>query len=129
MPRRSQSSANSGRSATKPHPTQAASALRRDAVPRSSAARSRYGVLGPSAATGVEADGLVGLADEHRRSLGGGVQGDRAQVDAGGEPQLAHGVDQPHRRLAAVDDGDAAQTPQVADVHRRESRQPEEASR
>ena len=40
----------------------------------------------PSAATGVEADRLVGLADEHRCSLCGGVQGDRPQLEAGGDP-------------------------------------------
>ncbi len=73
---------------------------------------------GATRSLGVETDRLVGLADEHRRPLGGGVQGDRAQFDAGVESQLAHGVDQPHRRLAAVDDGDAPQTPQVPDVHR-----------
>ena len=51
----------------------------------------------------------VGLADEHRRALGLGVQ--RHRLDAvpagpGLRVEVAHGVDQPHRGLSAVHDGD-----------------------
>jgi hypothetical protein len=57
--------------------------------------------------TGSDADRLVGLADEHRVPLRVGVQRDRAGSGAVGVAERAHGVDQPHRRLATVDDGDA----------------------
>ena len=118
-PSRSQSSANSGRSATKPQPTQAASAR-----PRVSASLERGEVevraarRCPVASDAVEAHRLVRLADEHRRALGVGAGRWRREVGAGGETQLAHGVDQAHRRFAAVDDGDPSQIPQIADVHR-----------
>ena len=62
----------------------------------------------------VDAHRLVGLAHEHRGLFGPRVQRDRPDVDAVFVAQLPHHVDQPHRRLAAVDDGDAAERP----VHR-----------
>ena len=72
----------------------------------------------PVATFRIETDGLIGIADEHRGALGGGVQGDGGQVGAGHEAQLSHGVDEAHRRLTAVDHNDASQIPQIADVHR-----------
>ncbi len=51
----------------------------------------------------VEAHGLVGLADEHRPPLGPRVERNGAQVGTVLDAQLAHRIDQPHRRLAAVD--------------------------
>ena len=65
----------------------------------------------PVAAFGVETHRLIGVADEHRGALGGGVQGDGGKVDTRRQSQLAHGMDQPHRRLAAVDHGNSTQTP------------------
>ncbi len=50
---------------------------------------------------------LIGLADEHRLVVGVRVQGDRTEIDTELEAQLADRVDGAHRRLAAVDDGDA----------------------
>ena len=47
---------------------------------------------------------LVRLPDEHRPPVRGGVQGDRAQRWTALGVPLAHGVDQPHRRFAPVDD-------------------------
>ena len=78
MPSRSHSSANSGRSATKPQPTHAASARAATQRPLERvevevrAARSCRPVV-------VEAHRLVGLAHEHRRPLGARVQRDRAE--------------------------------------------------
>ena len=56
----------------------------------------------------VDAHRLVGLAHEHRGLLGPRVQRDRPDVGAMLVAQLPHRVDQPHRRLAAVDDRDPA---------------------
>ena len=63
----------------------------------------------------VDAHRLVGLPHEHRRLLGPRVQGDGADVGAVLVAELPHRVDQPHRGLATVDDGDATK----ASVHRR----------
>ena len=59
----------------------------------------------------VETDPFVGIADEHRLPLGTGVQGDRAEVGTGLDAQLAHRVDQSHRRLAAIDHRDPTKSP------------------
>ena len=63
----------------------------------------------------VDAHRLVGLAHEHRGLFRPRVQRDRPNVVAVLVAQLPHGVDQPHRGLAAVDDGDAAEP----SIHRR----------
>jgi hypothetical protein len=59
------------------------------------------------ARTGSDADRVVGLPDEHGVPLRVGVQRDRAGSGPIGVAEGAHGVDQPHRRFASVDDGDA----------------------
>ena len=119
-PSRSHSSANSGRSATNPQPTHAASARAGDERPLQRieveirTPRSRRPVV-------VETHGLVGLAHEHRRPFGPGVQGDHpeigipaARIADGFVAQLPSGVDESHRCFAAIDDGDSADSP----VHR-----------
>ena len=74
---RSHSSAKAGSSATKPQPTQAASALRlaqgalEDGVVEVGARR-----------RGTEVVGVVALADEHGPPLALGVQGDRLDAVA-----------------------------------------------
>ena len=58
---------------------------------------------------GPEVVGGVRLADEHGRALGLGVQGHRLDAVPAGpglRVDVTHGVDQPHRGLSAVDDGD-----------------------
>ena len=50
---------------------------------------------------------LVGLADEHRVPVGGGVHGDEPQRRAPFGVPLPDRVDQPHGRFAPVDDRDA----------------------
>ena len=57
---------------------------------------------------GAERHGLVGLPDEGRPGLLLGVEGDRDHVGAVLVVVLADGADGPQRRVAAVDDGDAA---------------------
>ena len=52
----------------------------------------------------VERDRLVGVADEHRVALGLGVERDDAYRLGAVDVELAHGVDDPHGGLAAVDD-------------------------
>ncbi len=62
------------------------------------------GAIGVGGRSQVE--GLVGLADEHRPPVGLGVERDRPEVEPVFDVVLADGVDEPHRRLAPVDDGD-----------------------
>ena len=52
---------------------------------------------------------LVGLADEHGRAFGVGVERDDGDLGLGGPlgVQVADGVDEPHRRLTTIDDRDA----------------------
>ena len=59
----------------------------------------------------VEQHRLVGLAHEHRRALGRGVQGDGADVLVAFDAQLAHRVDETHRGLTAVDHCDPTEPP------------------
>jgi hypothetical protein len=108
MPSCSHRSAKPACSATNPQPTQAASA-RASTSARASSSWSRYGDRGPRrlARTGADADGVVGLADEHRVALRLGVQGDGAGSGAVGLAERTHGVDQTHRGLATVHDRDA----------------------
>ena len=54
------------------------------------------------------ADGLVGVADEHRLALRVGVERDQADLLVALVVELADGVNDPHRGLAAVDDRQAA---------------------
>ena len=105
IPNRSHSSANSGRSATKPHPTHAASAPPASSA-RSSGSEVEVRAARTCRAVVVEAHRFVGIADEHGLPLGPRVQGDGAQVVAALDSQFAHRVDQPHRGLAAIDDRD-----------------------
>jgi hypothetical protein len=56
---------------------------------------------------GAEAVPLVGLADEQRVAFGVGVERDHLDRLVALVVELADGVDRAHRRLAAVDDGDA----------------------
>ena len=112
-PSRSHSSANSGRSATKPHPTHAESAPRRHERPlQGGEVEIRTSGIGRPPI--VDAHPLVGLADEHRRLFGPGVQSDRADVGAALVTQFPHRVDQAHRGLASIHDGNAAEPP----IHR-----------
>ena len=55
----------------------------------------------------AEAVALVGLPDEQRVSLALAVERDHADRVLARVVELAHGVDGSHRRLAAVDDGEA----------------------
>jgi hypothetical protein len=55
---------------------------------------------------GAEVVDDVGLAHERRRALDVGVQGDRLDRRSGLRGQLTDGVDEPHRGLTTVDDGD-----------------------
>ena len=105
-------SANAGCSATKPQPGQTASARGLDQraleplVVEVGAGALAVVVDGRGRA---EAVGLVGVADEHRAALGLGVERDDADriVRALGV-ELADGVDETHRGLAAIDDGETA---------------------
>jgi hypothetical protein len=54
----------------------------------------------------TDADRLVGLAHEPRLPVGLGVQRDGRQPIAAGAVELCHRVDEPHGRLASIDDGD-----------------------
>ena len=72
MPSRSHSSANSGCSATKPHPAHDGVGARGERALE----RAVVEVPLPSHAGRGRAVGLVGLADEHRVALGLGVEGD-----------------------------------------------------
>ena len=54
-----------------------------------------------------EREGLVGLPHEHRLAVRVGVEGDRPDARAALLVELADGVDEAHRGLAAVDDGHA----------------------
>ena len=56
------------------------------------------------------ADGLVGVADEHRLALRVGVERDEADLLVALVVELADGANDPHRGLAAVDDRQAAKT-------------------
>ena len=56
---------------------------------------------------GPEAHRLLGLADEHAAPVGLGVERDGVQSEPMLLVELAHGVHEPHRGLAAVDDGNA----------------------
>ena len=53
---------------------------------------------------GPESEGLVGLPHEHGAAVGVGVEGDRPDARAALLVELADGVDEAHRGLAAVDD-------------------------
>jgi hypothetical protein len=98
MPRRSHSSTNSGRSLTNPQPAQTASARADRRAPE----RVEVEVAGAGRA---ERDRLVGLADEHRAAVGLGEERDRADRLRAVLVELADGVDDAHRGLAPVDDG------------------------
>jgi len=54
-------------------------------------------------AAAAQAHRLIGLPNEHRPLLRLGVQGDRPDPVAVLLVQLAHGPDEPHRRLAPID--------------------------
>ena len=56
---------------------------------------------------GAQAERLVGVADEHRVALGVGVQGDQPDRIIAALVEFAHGMNQPHRGLAAIDDRQA----------------------
>jgi hypothetical protein len=60
------------------------------------------------AGDGVESDRLVGLPHEHGPTFRSGVQRNGDEVAVAFFAELAHGVDQPHRGFAPIDDGDAA---------------------
>jgi hypothetical protein len=116
MPSRSHSSANSAWPATKPHPTQTASA--------DASRRARSSALVVDAAA-VERERLVGVADEHRVALGLGVERDDAYRLAAVDVELAHRVDDPHGGLAAVDDRKAREGAlHRSAAHRRDGRSP-----
>src|SRR5690606_36807969 len=53
----------------------------------------------------------VGLADEGRRAVDIGVQGDGLDPCAGLRGDVPYGVDEPHGGLTTVDDGDALEHP------------------
>ena len=57
----------------------------------------------------VERDCLIGVADEHRVALGLRVERDDAYRLGAVDVELAHGVDDPHGGLAAVDDRKAGE--------------------
>ena len=108
-PMRAHSSAKPGSSATKPQPTQAASAP----VSRQRPLEDGVVEVGPVRGR-AEVVGEVGLAHEHRALLALGVQRDRLDavpVGARLRVEVAHRVDEPHGGLAAVDDGDAREHP------------------
>jgi hypothetical protein len=74
-------------------------------------ARERVVVQVADPLAGLQLDGLVGTADEHRLALAGRVQrDDRDRVVPLGV-ELADGMDQPHRGLAAVDDREPGEGP------------------
>ena len=57
----------------------------------------------------AEAVGLVGVADEHRAAFGLGVErDDRDRIVRALGVELTDGVDETHRGLAAIDDGETA---------------------
>ncbi len=66
-----------------------------------------------------QADGLVGLPDVQRVTLGLGVQGDHAERNRPTVAQLPRGMDGAHRRLAAACDGEPAE---ITPDHRRAAR-------
>ena len=100
-PSRSHSSANAGSSATNPQPTHAASA-------RSRAGAFEHGVVEVRArGRGAECIGGVRLTHELGRALTVGVQGDGLDLGSALRVELPDGVDEPHRGLSAVDDGDS----------------------
>ena len=72
------------------------------------------------AGVGVERDDLVGVAQVHRLGLGRRGEGDHVDRLRAGGVELADGVDQPHRGLAPVDDGEASEgslhAPQLASM-------------
>ena len=110
IPSRSQSSAKAGCSATKPQPTHAASAPRLDERALEALVvevGAELGAVGAVDHRRAEAVALVGLADEQRVALLLGVEGDDADRLVALLVELADGVDGAHRRLAAVDDGEA----------------------
>ena len=96
IPRRSQSSANSGCSATKPQPTHAASAPRLGQRPLE--------LVVIEVAALAQAVALVGLADEQRVALGLDVKRDDPDRVIALPVELAHRADGAHRGLAAIDD-------------------------
>ena len=104
-PSEAQSSANAGSSATKPQPTQAASARGRAQGP----AELLVVEVGVAGAGLPQDDGLVGGAHERRPPLGLRVQGDDPDAVAVLGVELAYGADEPHRRLAPVDHRDPAE--------------------
>ena len=58
---------------------------------------------------GAERVGQVGLPDERGGAVRVGVEGDRLDRRARLRGQIPDGVDQPHRGLPAVDDGDSTE--------------------
>jgi hypothetical protein len=56
---------------------------------------------------GTERESLVGFPHEHRAAVGVGVEGDGEDARSALLVELADGVDEAHRGLAAVDDGHA----------------------
>ncbi len=66
-------------------------------------------IAGVGCSSLVDADRLVCLTHEHRCSLGSRVQCDGADVDLVLMAELPHGIDEPHRCFAPVDDRDAAE--------------------
>ncbi len=56
---------------------------------------------------GIQAERLVGVTDEHRVTLGLGVERDQADRLGALLVELAHGVDDTHGGLAAIDDRQA----------------------
>ena len=64
--------------------------------------------IGPGG-RGAEGIGQVGLPDERGAAIRVGVEGDRLDRRACLRGQIPDGVDQPHRGLPAVDDGDTTE--------------------
>ncbi len=100
----SHSSANAGSSATKPQPTQAASA------PRLQQGLLQHGEVEVGAGRGrAQRVGQVGLPDERRRPVRVGVEGDGLDPGPGFRGEVPDGMDQPHGGLSAVHDGDTTE--------------------
>ena len=111
MPSRRQSCANSAFSDTKPQPGQTASARARAqrALQLGQVQVRAGGAEGLVRVVRADQHGLVGLPDEHGVPVDRGVQRDRLQRGPALGVPLADRVDQPHGRLAAVDDGHPGQ--------------------
>ncbi len=58
---------------------------------------------------GAQRVGEVRLTDERRVSVGVGVEGDRLDPRPGFRRKIADGMDEPHRGLSTVDDGDTTE--------------------